>query len=102
MHHDILESEKYPEIVLALTRVTGEVPSEGRSQVTLEGTITLHGASHPFSVSSLVEAHSGQVSGNATFDVPYVAWGLKNPSTFLLHVSDKVALEVHAAGRISR
>jgi polyisoprenoid-binding protein YceI len=102
MHREILESDKYPEIVLTLRRLTGDVPPEGRSQVTLEGTITLHGASHPFSVSCSVEAHAGQVSGDASFVVPYVAWGLKNPSTFVLRVSDKVTLEVHAAGRISR
>jgi polyisoprenoid-binding protein YceI len=102
MHREILESEKYPEIVLTLRRITGEVPPEGRSQVTLDGTITLHGASHPVSVSCSVEAHAGQVSGDATFVVPYIDWGLKNPSTFLLRVSDKVTVEVHAAGRVSR
>lgn len=102
MHRDILESEKYPEVVLTLKRVTGEVASEGRSQVTLEGTITLHGASHPVSLTGAVTTHAGQLTGDTTFEVPYIAWGLKNPSTFLLRVSDKVTIEVHATGRISR
>ena len=102
MHREILESGKFPEIGLTVRRVTGEVPPEGRSQVTLEGTITLHGASHPVSLTGSVEAHGGQVTGDTTFDVPYIDWGLKNPSTFLLRVSGKVTVEVHAAGRISR
>ena len=102
MHRDILESEKFPQIVFAVTRLTGEVPNDGRGQVTLEGTITLHGASHPVSLTVPVEVRAGQLTGDASLVVPYVAWGLKNPSTFLLHVSEKVTVEIHAAGRVGR
>jgi polyisoprenoid-binding protein YceI len=101
MHSDILESGKFPEIVFAARRLTGDVPKEGRSQVTLEGAITLHGATHPVSLTVPIEAHGGQVVGDASFVVPYIAWGLKNPSTFVLRVSDKVTVEVHAVGRVS-
>jgi hypothetical protein len=32
--------------------------------------------------------------------IPYIAWGLKNPSTFFLHVSDEVEVDITAAGRV--
>jgi len=32
--------------------------------------------------------------------IPYVAWGLKNPSSFVLHVNDKVEITVTAAGHL--
>ena len=102
MHRDILESEKFPQIVFAARRLTGEVPNEGRGQVTLEGTIALHGASHAVSLTLPVEVRAGQLTGDAALVVPYVEWGLKNPSTFMLHVSEKVTVEIHAVGRISR
>ena len=102
MHREILESGRFPEITLTVQRLTGEVPSEGHSQVTVEGTIAVHGTSHAVSLTVPIEVRGGQVSGDASFVVPYVAWGLKNPSTFLLHVSETVTVEIHAVGRLTR
>jgi hypothetical protein len=31
----------------------------------------------------------------AHFSVPYQKWGMKNPSTFLLHVDDRVEITLH-------
>jgi hypothetical protein len=33
--------------------------------------------------------------------IPYVEWGLKNPSTLFLHVGDKVDIEIKTVGRIT-
>ena len=48
-----------------------------------------------------------QITGNewtaeTTFSVPYVKWGLKNPSNLFLRVKDTVNLTVRAGGRLSR
>ena len=102
MHRDILESARFPQIVFTPQRVTGEVPAEGKSRVTIEGSMMLHGQPHAVSLTVPIEAHAGQVSGDAEFVVPYIQWGLKNPSNFLLRVSEKVTVEIHAVGRMSR
>ena len=100
MHKDILESAKFPEITFAPHRITGQIPRDGTSELTIAGTMTLHGQPHEISIVSPVTVHAGEASADMKFLVPYVQWGLKNPSTFILRVSDKVEIEVHAVGKL--
>jgi hypothetical protein len=47
-----------------------------------------------------VNADGGKLEITARMDIPYVQWGLKNPSNFFLRVSETVGIEIHAAGRV--
>ena len=49
-----------------------------------------------------VEVNDAAVSADVPFEVPYVKWGLKNPSTFILRVSDKVQINVHMVGKFTQ
>jgi polyisoprenoid-binding protein YceI len=95
MHSAILESAKYPEITFRPDRVEGSVAPEGRSQVVLHGMFGIHGGEHEILLPVTVDASAAQYNVTATFDVPYVKWGMKNPSTLMLRVNDKVAITVH-------
>jgi hypothetical protein len=66
----------------------------------MDGVLTLHGQPHQMSLTVPVEVHSERASADLTFVVPYVQWGLKNPSTFILRVNDKVDINVRAVGRL--
>ncbi|MEO8370066.1 MAG: YceI family protein [Candidatus Solibacter sp.] len=94
MHSAILESAKYPEIVFRPDRVEGKVVNTGKSSVQLHGMFSLHGADHEMLVPATVDAAGGAYAVNATFEIPYVKWGLKNPSTLMLRVNDKVEIRV--------
>ena len=100
MHQHVLESGKYPEIVFRPDRVDGKVAPNGRSQVQLHGTFTIHGADHEMTVPLDVNIADGHYTADAHFQIPFVKWGMKNPSTFLLRVSDKVDLTVHAVAQV--
>ncbi len=95
MHKSVLESARYPEIIFRPDRVDGKVAPQGRSQVQLHGTFTIHGADHEMTVPVDVEIVDGRYTATAHFQIPFVKWGMKNPSTFLLRVSDKVDLTIH-------
>ena len=94
MHASILESARYPEIAFHPDRVDGNVAPEGKSQVQLHGIFAIHGAEHEILVPATVEAVAGLYNVSATFEVPYVKWGMKNPSTLMLRVSDKVEITI--------
>jgi polyisoprenoid-binding protein YceI len=101
MHNEILESDKYPEIVFVPSRVQGAVPAQGSAKVEVAGALRLHGQEHPTTlVMSVEHAGEGDLSATTHFAVPYVKWGLKNPSTFLLRVSDTVEIDIRAAGHV--
>ena len=110
MHGEILESAKFPEIAFAPTQVTGSVADvlAGKpTQLQVAGIFRLHGQDHamiiPVSVAPVSgNRQSSQFQASTKFDVPYVKWGLKNPSTFVLHVSDTLNLEIHSTIQISR
>ena len=46
-----------------------------------------------------VEAGNGQYTATLRFVVPYVQWGMKNPSTLILRVSDKVNITVKTVAK---
>ncbi|MGC9951809.1 MAG: YceI family protein [Bryobacteraceae bacterium] len=93
MHKDILESAKYPEIVFTPDRVDGAVAAQGGSQIQVHGMFRIHGAAHEVTLPVHVQVNNGVVSAKTSFTIPYVKWGMKNPSTFLLRVGDKVEIE---------
>ena len=101
MHRQILEDQKYPEIVFTPQHVSGKLASQGTSQVELQGLLSLHGEQHPITFTVPVQVNQAQASAEVHFTLPYMKWGLKNPSTFVLRVSDKVSIDVHAVGRLS-
>jgi len=95
MNKEILQSDRYREIAFRPDRVEGKVAVDGPSQVQLHGMFSIHGAEHEIYVPVDVAASGGQYGATAHFAVPYVQWGMKNPSTLFLRVNDKVEITVH-------
>jgi polyisoprenoid-binding protein YceI len=100
MHREILESVKFPEIVFTPMKMTGAVAAEGTSKVEVSGQFRLHGQDHDVTLPIDVMTDGGKLQMTTHIEIPYVKWGLKNPSNFLLRVSDKVAIDIEATGRV--
>jgi polyisoprenoid-binding protein YceI len=100
MHQEILESQKYPEIIFTPQHVKGAVNPQGASQVEVSGVFRIRGQDHDVTMTFTVQRPTGdKVQASTHFSVPYVQWGIKSASTFLLHASDTVEIEVHASGQ---
>lgn len=101
MQTKVLESEKYPDIVFAPSQVQGNVSRSGDSAVTLLGTLRLHGGEHEISLPLHVHVEGGRFTATGALDIPYVAWGLKDPSNFALRVAKVVKLKFNTAGDLT-
>ena len=99
MHREILESAKYPEIVFSPNKLTGVVAGDGISKMEVPGRFRLHGQEHDVTLPIEVKTEGKNLEIKTQMDIPYIQWGLKNPSNFLLHVSDTVTVEIQARGR---
>jgi polyisoprenoid-binding protein YceI len=99
MNKDILQSDRYPEIVFRPDRVEGKIALTGKSQVQLHGIFSMHGGDHEILMPLEVEAGDGQFAANGHFSIPYVKWGMKNPSTLILRVDQNVELHISTVAR---
>ena len=101
MHKSILESAKYPRIVFRPDRIEGRLPTQGSGTLQVHGMFSIHGADHEMTIPVEMQAGADRPSAVLRFTIPYVQWGMKNPSTLFLRVNDKVDIEIQAAGRLS-
>ena len=102
MNKEVLESARYPEIAFRPDRIDGTVTSSGKSSVEIHGMFSIHGVEREITVPAQVETSGEQWTAMVHFTVPYQKWGMKNPSTLFLRVSDTVEIDLVAAGTVGR
>lgn len=102
MHSTVLESAKYPEAIFTPSAIEGALAVPGASNIKVRGMLTIHGMAHEMTMDVRATSTADQMQAAITFDVPYVAWGMKNPSNFLLKVSKTVRVSIEATGPIRK
>jgi len=102
MHRDVLESDRYPEISFRPDRVEGAVKKSGKSSLGVHGTFRLHDVNREITVPAEIEISGDRWTAMAHFTIPYQKWGLKNPSTLFLRVSESVQVELVAVGTVAQ
>jgi len=102
MHREILESSQHPAITFRPTHVTGTLNPVTTGPITLDGVLTLHGQDHPLQLAITLHRNGDVLTAETNFDVPYVAWGMKDPSTFIFRVEKQVHIDVSAAAPVPR
>ena len=101
MHEEVLETQLYPAIVFRAEGVSGRLDEKGEGDVTLVGTLDIHGESRPFELHAHVTREGESVLARCEFEIPYVEWGMKDPSLFLIRAKKVVDVVVEARGAIT-
>lgn len=103
MKKEFLEVPTFPVASYEVNHVNGYDPQQTIQKITVNGTMTLHGTKHAlvmeFALSK--DAKDPQSLAAVThFLIPYVAWGIKDPSNAFIHVEKEVLIEISARGHL--
>jgi polyisoprenoid-binding protein YceI len=101
MHKEILETGKYPDAIFRPRQIDGKVARNGASDVKVQGVMVLHGSEHEVVALVHAELNGDHWTGTAKFDVPYVQWGIKDASNWLLKVKPVVNIELEMTGSVT-
>jgi len=101
MHDQVLESARFPNITFRPASLTGKIARSGNSQVLVHGTLNLVGADHALDLPLEVTVTGNNFEAVGKVSIPYVAWGLKDPSNLVLHVDKSVELNIAASGTVT-
>jgi polyisoprenoid-binding protein YceI len=102
MNKDILKVEQYATVSFEPKNYTGAIALSGDSNLQVAGVFTLLGTPHEITIPMLVHIEGTAATAKAHFVVPYVQWGVKNPSFLIWKAEDDVAIDLLVAGRLSR
>lgn len=104
MREEVLETEQFPWIVFTAERIEtdGDLAEPGTHAVDLVGTFAIHGTSHPLTLGAEVTVDaSATIHAHATFEVPFVEWGMEDPSVFVLRVAKRVRVTIDAVASLA-
>lgn len=106
MAGEYLQAPQFPVATFAPKSFTGTIApiDDGASQTTtiqVQGTFTLHGAAHEITLPMQLDINGADCIAKTSFDVPYVKWGIKDPSAFLIRVNKEVGMDITLVGKLS-
>ena len=102
MNKDILAVEQHATVSFEPKSYAGVIAPSGDSTIQVTGIFTLLGTPHDITIPLLVHLQGTAATAKAHFVVPYVQWGLKNPSFLIWKADDDVAIDLSLTGRLSK
>ena len=100
MRESVLEAQLYPEITFDLQHFTLQLKRGGQFQATMQGVLTLHGGRHDVALTAQGQLVGDNLTATAHFSVPYVDWGIKDPSVLFLTVAKQVDIDIATTGHV--
>jgi polyisoprenoid-binding protein YceI len=101
MNNQVLDVAHFAEISFVPKSFTGAIAPSGDSTIQVTGVFTLHGAPHDLTLPMQIHIDGSNLTAKGHFTVPYVQWGLKDPSVFVLKVAKEVGIDLTLVGHVS-
>ncbi len=102
MNKDILKVEQFAAVSFAPKAYTGTIAASGDSTIQVTGVFTLLGTPHNLTIPMRIHIDGPKATAMGEFVVPYVQWGLKNPSFLIWKAENNVEVEVNLVGEIAK
>jgi polyisoprenoid-binding protein YceI len=102
MNKDILVVEQHATVSFEPKSYAGVIAPSGDSNLQVTGIFTLLGTPHEITIPILVHLEGTSATAKAHFAVPYIQWGLKDPSFMFWKVDKDVAIDLFLTGRLSK
>lgn len=100
MHKEFLESSRYPTITFRPIHLANNIDLSKKQSFLVDGIFNLHGQDHPLQLNIAARPSASSVIFTTHFEVPYVQWGIKDPSTFVLRVNKYVSIDIESVAHI--
>ena len=101
MNKDILKVDQFATVSFAPKTYNGMIAASGDSTIQVSGVFTLLGTAHDLTIPMQIHVDGTKATAKAQFVVPYVQWGLKNPSFLIWKAENDVAIDLNLVGQIS-
>jgi len=101
MRDSILEAQRYPDISFIPRYAEGHRVVQGTFTEKVSGTFLLHGDRHDATLEVAIKRNGDDFTASTRFEIPYVAWGLKDPSLLFLRVDKRLQVEVSTSGHVT-
>ena len=100
MTNQVLQSASFKTVTFTPIGFTGAFHASGDSALKVRGLFTILGTAHEIEVPMQIQVNGEQIHAIGTFTVPYVQWGMKDPSTMLLRVNKEVQIDLSLMGTL--
>jgi hypothetical protein len=101
MNKDILKVDQFATVSFAPKTYNGIIAASGDSTIQVSGLFTLLATAHDLTIPMQIHVDGMKATAKAQFIVPYVQWGLKNPSFLIWKAENDVTIDLNLVGQIS-
>jgi len=101
MTNEVLNAPQFADVSFVPKSYQGTIAASGDSTIQVTGIFTLHGTPHELTVPVQLHVDGAKCAAKAHLSIPFVKWGLKDPSVFMLKVEKNVEVDLTLVGQLT-